>query len=165
MRTSRRVWIWIAILGLAGCNLVLDFDGKKCQTDEDCDSGHICDPQAGKCVDIAGCSGVDCSGHGTCDDTSGDPVCVCGEGYHAEGSASDGAAASTTTPATCARPIATAAPRRPATTASAFAVPGEFCSPEHPNRGTVITKLLLTTGSRRAFVRTSGIQEPGKQGQ
>ncbi len=32
-----------------------------------------------------GCDGVDCGAHGTCDDTSGQAVCVCDDGYHAEG--------------------------------------------------------------------------------
>ncbi len=31
------------------------------------------------------CAGVDCSGHGTCDDSSGRAVCVCDEGYHPNG--------------------------------------------------------------------------------
>ncbi|HNT29290.1 MAG TPA: hypothetical protein PKH10_14060, partial [bacterium] len=31
------------------------------------------------------CDGIDCSGHGTCDATSGRAVCICDENYHPNG--------------------------------------------------------------------------------
>ncbi len=36
-------------------------------------------------VSVEVCQGVECSGHGLCQDVAGDPVCRCETGYHAEG--------------------------------------------------------------------------------
>lgn len=55
-----------------------------CSTTSDCDGGKICNTTTHTCVSDP-CSGVTCSGKGTCSVDNGTPVCNCEHTYSADG--------------------------------------------------------------------------------
>ena len=58
--------------------------GPQCVRNEDCDSGFHCED--GTCVEdqAAVCDTSSCSGHGSCDDSTGVVQCTCDQGYGGE---------------------------------------------------------------------------------
>ncbi len=64
--------------GASVCICDYGYDGDQCA---DCASGYS--DEGGVCVLDHQCLENTCSGHGTCDDTTGVPICTCDEGYTA----------------------------------------------------------------------------------
>ncbi len=62
--------------GVAICTCDVGYVGAHCET---CDMGYQDNDGDGTC--LTDCSGQECSGHGTCDDSSGAAVCFCDVGY------------------------------------------------------------------------------------
>ncbi len=94
----RARWLWIAmglfVLGCGAGRVTFDSDGGLGGSDgalfSDGTSGGGGDAgstwDGGQGADGGDvCLGVDCSGHGTCQETAGQAQCVCNDGYHAEG--------------------------------------------------------------------------------
>lgn len=62
-------------------------EGGPCYGNRTCNAGLVCNSEnICEVPDVDPCSGVSCSGHGSCLVANGDtPVCICDSGYHPEG--------------------------------------------------------------------------------
>jgi len=60
--------------------------GGPCYGNGSCDSGLVCNA-SNTCESESSdaCDGINCSGHGTCAVSGGEPLCACESGYHADG--------------------------------------------------------------------------------
>ncbi len=58
--------------------------GGPCFEDGTCNQGLVCSEDR-LCIEADSCEGIDCSGHGTCEMSEGQPTCVCEQGFHAQG--------------------------------------------------------------------------------
>ncbi len=66
--------------GTAVCGCDVGYVGAECDT---CEVGYQDNDGNGTC--LPDCSAQDCSGHGTCDDLSGEAVCTCDDGWGGAG--------------------------------------------------------------------------------
>jgi len=64
------------VSGVALCQCETGWDGAAC---DECAPGYH--DEDGACVADTGCTDTTCGGHGTCDASTGDPVCTCDTGY------------------------------------------------------------------------------------
>ncbi|MFH2009232.1 MAG: clostripain-related cysteine peptidase [bacterium] len=68
--------------GEAGCVCDPGYAGQTCEA---CDDGYQDHDGDGGCRADCATAAYDCSGHGACDDSSGEPLCLCDLGYEPDG--------------------------------------------------------------------------------